>query len=211
MAKKRKQQNSSLMKTRDKILLPVLLAAATASALLTANYRSFLRDREYDDLLSMDVMYNNIFVNNYEVAGLTKEQAMEKLERELQEKKFDKKCIYLMLPRGRTDEAIPVTYKEMGMKYDFAPAVDEAYSYARTGSAAERIEAIDELEYRGQFYTALYTHDRNMIISALESHEAEINARFDNGEKMDIERTADMIEELLNIDSYDSYVNIPVK
>ncbi|MBQ6554739.1 MAG: hypothetical protein IJL89_05860, partial [Firmicutes bacterium] len=192
MAKKRKKQDTSLMKTRDKILLPVLLAAAIGAAVLTANYRSFLRDREYDDLLSLDVMYNNIFVNNYEVAGLTKEQALEKLERELQDKKFDKKCIYLMLPRGRTDEAIPITYKEMGMRYDFEPAVEEAYSYARTGSAAQRIEAIDELEYRGQFFTALYSHDRDMIISALKSHEAEINARFENGEKMDIERTADM-------------------
>ena len=211
MAKNKKKQDTSLMTTKDKILIPLLLATSIASAVLMVNHRNFLHDREYDDLLSMDVMYNNIFVNNYEVAGLTKEQALAKLERELQEKKFDKKQIYLMFPRGRMDEAIPVTYKEMGMRYNFEPAVEEAYQYARTGSAAERREAIDELENRGQFFTALYTHDRSMIIDVLKSHESEINKRFTNGDKMDIERTADMIEELLNIDSYDSYVNIPTE
>lgn len=193
-----------------KVLIPVLLLTTVLSGALLLNYRSVIGGGEYNALLSMDVIYNNIFVNNYEVAGLTKEQALEKLDRELQKGKFEKKVIYLQLPHGSSDDVITLTYKDMGMQYDFAPAVEEAYNYGREGLPAQRRALIEGLEDKGKFFTAQYSYDRDKIINLLKTHEDEINKRL-SGKTMDIDRTADMIGSMLDIDSYDCYINIPTK
>lgn len=206
MAKKRKKQGVPL---RDKILIPVLAAAVIASGLLLFNYKSFIKGRDYSDLMAMDTIYNNIFINDCEVAGLTKEQALEKLNIEVQQKKLEPKCLYLQVPGGTADDVITLSYKDLGMAYDFAPAIEQAYNYGRTGLPSQRIAAIDELENKGEFYTAEYGYDRSSIVELLKGYEADINSRTKNGKKMDIERTADMISEMLNIDSYDSYIIIP--
>ena len=85
MARKKKKQTG--MPLKDKVLIPVLIVLTIISACLLYNYKVFIKNREYDDLLSMDTIYNNIFINNCEVAGLTKEQALEKLNLEVQQKK----------------------------------------------------------------------------------------------------------------------------
>ena len=207
MSKKRKKQPIPLA---DKILIPVLLLAAAGSAALVINYKTIAANKNYNDILKMDVIYNNVFINNYEVAGLTKEQALEKLTREQQEGKFEKRVINLQLADGGLNDVVPITYKECGMKYNYAPEIEEAYAVGRKGSAKARRDAIEELENKGEFFTSEYTWDREMVIQALHAHEAEINAPYVNGEKMDIEKTADLLESMLEIDAYDSSIDVPV-
>ncbi len=208
MSKKRKKQPVSLA---DKIIIPLLAVSVICSGALAANYKTLMANRQYNDILEMDVIYNNIFINNYEVAGLTVDQAREKLERELQQGKFENYTINLQLPDGGSDDVIPITYKECGMKYDFEPELKEAYNYGRTGKDSQRRAVIEELENAGKFLTAEYSYDRDMIEQAVKKHENEVNALLLNNEKMDIEKTVEMIEGMLDINAKDSNVEIPVK
>ena len=208
MSKKRKKQPVSLA---DKIIIPLLAVSVICSGALAANYKTLMANRQYNDILEMDVIYNNIFINNYEVAGLTVDQAREKLERELQQGKFENYTINLQLPDGGSDDVIPITYKECGMKYDFEPELKEAYNYGRTGKDSQRRVVIEELENAGKFLTAEYSYDRDMIEQAVKKHENEVNALLLNNEKMDIEKTVEMIEGMLDINAKDSNVEIPVK
>ncbi|MBR6400370.1 MAG: peptidoglycan binding domain-containing protein [Firmicutes bacterium] len=208
MSKKRKKQPVPLA---DKILIPILALAVIGAGIMLANYKSFIRYGKYDDILKMDTIYNNIFINNMEVGGLTREQALEKLTRVQQQGKFEPRVINLQLPDGGLDDVVAITYKECGMKYDYAPEIEEAYSYGRKGSVKERIAAIEELENKGEFYTSEFSWDRDMVVAAIKKHEDEINAQYLNGEKMDVERTADMVEGMLEIDAYDSHIDIPTK
>lgn len=206
MSKKRKKQP---IKPAQIALTAVLAIAAAASTGMLANSKSLIEDSRYNDILKMDTIYNNVFINNYEVGGLTREQALEKLTREQQEGKFEKKVINLQIPYGGMNDFIPVTYKECGMKYNYAPEIEDAYNVGRKGSKKERIAAIEELESKGEFFTSEYSYDRDMIIETLKTHESEINSYYSNGEKMDVEATADMIVGMLEIDAYDSGIDIP--
>ena len=208
MSKKRKKQPVSLT---DKIIIPLLLVSVVGSGALVKNYKKILANRQYNDILAMDTIYNNIFINNCEVAGLTKDQAREKLERELQQGKFEKYTISLQVPDCGTDDSIPITSKECGMKYNFEPEIQEAYEYGRTGKESQRRAVIEELENAGKFLTSEYTYDRDMIVEAVKKHEDEVNALLLNNDKMDVEKTADMIVGMLDIDARDSSVEIPVK
>ena len=208
MSKKRKKQPVSLA---DKILVPLLCLSVIGSGVLVKNYKKILVNRQYSDILELDTIYNNIFINNYEVAGLTKDQAREKLEREFQRGKVDNYVINLQIPDGGVDDVIPITFKECGMKYNFEPELQEAYDYGRTGSAAKRREVIAELENAGKFLTSEYSYDRDMIIEAVKKHESEINSHLLNNDKLDVEKTADLIEGMLDINAKDSGVEIPVK
>ena len=208
MSKKRKKQPVALA---DKIILPLLAAAVVCSGLMVKNYKKIIVNRQYSDILAMDVIYNNIFINNVEVAGLTKDQAREKLERELQQGKFEKYTVNLQIPDGGTNDVIAITYKECGMKYNFEPELTEAYEYGRTGKDAQRRAVIEELENAGKFFTSEYSYDKEMITEAVKKHESEINAHLLNNEKMDVEKTVEMIEGILDIDARDSGVEVPVK
>ena len=208
MSKKRKKQPVPMT---DKILIPLLAAAVICSGAMLINYKKFIINKQYSDILSLDTIYNNIFINNYEVAGLTKEQAREKLERELQQNKFEKYTINLQIPDGGVNDIIPITYKECGMKYNFEPEIQEAYEYGRDGSASKRRTTIDELENAGKFLTSEYTYDKEAILSAVKKHEDDINSHLLNNDKMDVEKTADMIAEMLDINAKDSNVEIPIK
>lgn len=208
MSKKRKKQPIPL---RDKILVPLLAAAVIGSGAMLKNYKKLLINRQYNDILALDTIYNNIFINNYEVAGLTKEQALEKLERELQKNKFEKYTVNLQIPDGGANDIIPITYGECGMKYNFGPEIQEAYNYGRDGGSRQRRETIDELENAGKFLTSEYTYDRDMITQAVKKHEAEINAHLLNNDKMDVEKTVDMIAGMLDINARDSNIEVPIK
>ena len=208
---KRKQKSDEVFALKDKILLPVLAAAVIVSGSMLYNYKGIAKNRQYNDILSMDTIYNNIFINNCEVAGLTKQQAADKLAVEVQQKKLEVKSLYLQIPGGGEEDVIELNYKDLGMKYDFEPMIESAYNFGRTGSAEERIAVIDELENKGEFYTAEFSYDKDKVMSVLKSYEAEINKQLKNNKTMDVERTAKMVYEMLDIDSYDSYIHIPTK
>lgn len=204
MAKKKNKKSS-----KDIIIIVILVLVFAVSVGMLASYKTFLSEREYNELLTMDVMYNNVFVNNIEVAGLTKAQALDMLNSELQQKKFDKKCIYLDIPDSY--KTICLTYEEMGMKYDFEPAIEKAYQCGRTGNASQRRSAIDELDDKGEFITAAYTYDKEKIVNLLKGYENQVNGELlDKTKKMNVERTAEMVYSALDIDSYDSHINIPL-
>lgn len=187
----------------------VLLATTIISVVLLFNYKNFLSSRETEDILDTPVIYNNVFIDNLAVGGLTKEQAIDKLNKEKQEDVYSTKTINIRTADNFYSRNISTD--ELGFYHDFDAAVEEAYNYGREGSLSERQAVVDELENAGHFITSSYYYDEEQISDLLKSFEGEINDYLVETEnKVDMDRLIDTVLEFVEINEFDVSIIVPV-
>ena len=139
------------------IVIVVVIALAIATAVIAA--RNYRQNEEYERVLNVDVIYNNIYVDNVLIGGLTKEEAKQKLMLDL-EAPFEKQTVTI-----RVDEDdYEFTYGQFGIKYDIDSAVEEAYNLARTGSLKERYDEFTDIQLSGKFLTASHNFDDESVV-----------------------------------------------
>lgn len=194
-------------------LICALAAGAVVSGFALKSYKKNMADKEFEEMLNIDNIYNNVYVDTISLGGLTKEQAKEKLEVELQQKRFGERKLTLKCPNSRF--SIDMPYEAAGMKYDIDTAVEEAYAYGRTGTIEEKREIQEDLDAVGKFITVQYTFDEDMVKQFVEDIAPEVEAsvkEFTGGieVKVDVDTTVGMITQLLNMNEYDGVVNIAV-
>ncbi|WP_427338786.1 VanW family protein [Caloranaerobacter sp. DY30410] len=87
--------------------------------------------------LNITTIYKGVKINNIDVGGLDRSEAIIHLERELGYKLNNKfiKLIY-------EDYKYIIEYKELGVAYDYYKAVDEAFLIGRQGTIIKRIKDI---------------------------------------------------------------------
>ena len=190
------------------VIILVLILCAVASMFAVGYYKKYRANKELREILDIDRIYTGLYVGNIAVGGLTKEQAIEKLEIELQEKRFGQRKLILRCANSDFEKDAP--YTELGMKYKIEEAVDKAYDYGRDGTLAERAEIQEDLEAVGKYFDIQYEYDMDKIIAFVQSaaSEAEESVKEYSGTdvEVDVERTAEMISELLDINQYDGVV-----
>lgn len=149
------------------ILIGVLSVSIAAVSII-----GFLNYRNYEKMkvaLDIDTIYNNIYVNNVNIGGYSKEQAIELLEKEVNGT-FGEKLITV----AADGKEYNYKYADFGAKYDLAPAVEEAYNYARNGSIRERYSLVKELNDSGEYIPAESTYDTEAVKKAVLELEKEL-------------------------------------
>lgn len=86
-------------------------------------------------------IYPNVTINKIEVGSLTKNEAIEKLNNELNEKISDKT---ISLNIG--EEKNVLSYKDLEVKYDFESTIDEALAYGKDKSLLKKFELLKGVE-----------------------------------------------------------------
>lgn len=173
------------------------------------NYRQISEDRITMEELNMDKIYFNVFASDIQLGGLTKEQAARKLKRELNFDRTDGRSLYLRTSNGVYEKEI--TYADMGVEYNIDQLVNDAYNYGRTGSKSERLATVRNLYDVGYFMDPQMLYDEQKIRDFLTSIESEVNSALENGEKLNIDRTVEMIKQQLDIKEFDATIYLPVK
>lgn len=189
----------------------ILVAAAVAGGLWYMNY---LETEEQRAVLDVDSIYNNIFVNNIAIGGLSKEEALQKLEIDLQEP-FGQNIITFRID---TDTTYDFTYEQLGVRYNIEDIVDKAYDYGKESgkSVSERFEEYTDLQQQGKYFDTEFEEsvDKEKIKEAISVLSDKVyiapknataerkNGSFsitpeENGREFDIDRAAEMVEELI--------------
>lgn len=189
----------------------ILLFTTVVSATMCFNYKSLVSATDVEAVLNTPVIYNNVFIDSTAVGGLTKAQAMERLESDKLDAVENKKSITIRT--GDNSFSRELFLNELGFSYNYEAAVNSAYEYGRKGTASERKAIVDELENKGYFITSEYEYDENAVRETLMSMENEINSCLEitsDNSKVDMDRLVNMVTENLEINVFDVEIIVPV-
>lgn len=158
------------------------------------------------EALDSDLIYNGVFIEEVNISGLTKEQAIR---------------------RGNSDYAGPrlqrtftiaygnyskdVTYEDLGGSYNIKSTVNEAYKLGRSGSKASRIEFTDNLERRKEYLVSSLSIDKSKMRKTLEEIAKEVEGPVLTNAEMDIDTMMETIEKSMLIGEKDIVFNIALK
>ncbi len=202
MAKKNKIKQICLI-----VVLAVLIAGGIAGLL---NIDKFFVAKECNQLADLNVIYNNIYIRGNAVGGLTKEQAIEKMNSIINNDYTGDKKISFMLSEATFEKSF--TYPELGMGFDVEKAVNEAYAIGRNEDGSTNYAEVSELDMGGKYIDAEIAYSTDKVRECLSTIEDEVNAMLEPyGKVMDLERTAEAAEQLLRVNQYDSLVIIATK
>jgi hypothetical protein len=174
------------------------------------NYKSYARDKVTMQELNMDYIYFNVFASDIQLGGLTKEQAKNKLEKELNEDELFGRTLHL----SSTNMAYSrdFTFEELGATYNIDELVEDAYNYGRTGSVKERLATIRQLDDNvGKFIGPQIIYDKEKLRELVLSIEDDVNSKLTSGKKLDVDRAVDMIEQQLMLNISGSTIYLPEK
>ncbi len=157
-----------------------------------------------------DLILNGAFVEHVNVGGLTKEQAVKKVNEQYVYPVT--KCVLTFIDMSDSYKK-DYTAEELGLSYDVKDTVDKAYKLGRSGNKLERIAAATELGNRREFLALGFDVDKGRIKAAVNEMDSELS-------KMDIKMDKDRLEGMLydmlqrmtvTEDNEDQVVYIPEK
>lgn len=205
---------TALKKKRIKnISIIVVLAALIVLGLVCLkNMKNIFIHFETKELESLNVVYNNIFIRGRDIGGLTVEQAVDNLNKSINEGyvKAEDKTVTV---RTTTDYEKVFTYEQLGMRFDVESAVAEAYAIGRSGKDSTKRATIADLDVGGKYLDAEYKYDMEQVKECLREIEPEVNESLsDLGVTLDIDKTANSIEEnALRVNEYGAVINVWTK
>lgn len=233
----RRNKNNSGGKTLNNKLIPVVIALIASIVIVGAGIIyavNYFNTQDMRNTLETDTIYPNILINGINVGGLKKEDAIKKLEQDLQEP-FSQNTITFVVD----DENVDFTYGQFGIKYNIEKAVEQAYNYARSGSIEERYDQYERLKMKDVYsFEADFLDDEGelpeevkaTIRSELEKNlkdkvyiepkNATIkreNGKFEvgaekNGRELDLDRAVDIVVDFITINKGDDIqIQTPIK
>ncbi|MDR1531933.1 MAG: VanW family protein [Clostridiales bacterium] len=137
-ARKQKQKPANTGGALVKIIMA--LSALAVAACATLGFMSYEVYQQMLGIVNADTIYKNIFVNGIDVGGLSKEQALGKLEQAFQP---ELRARTIIIADGRREKIL--RFEDFDARYDFTEAVDIAYNYARLETLRERYGKITAL------------------------------------------------------------------
>lgn len=190
------------------IIIFLLICILIVSGFLVFQYLTY---KKLSAVVLVDNIYENVFVEEVNLGGMTKEDASITLENSFVNKLNNKK-----LTLKFNDEVYVFTYKDFGIKYNFDKIIEDAYSYGKHGSIKERYNKIVELEKNSHKIDfkpkILYNEDtvrKNIESLADKVYKEPVNAKMsrsngefvihegENGFKIDVEETFKKVEETI--------------
>ena len=207
------------------LVIPVLAVIAGAAIMGFTSYNKYLNMLS---LVNNEHIYQNIRINNIDVGKLSKTEALNKLNSIFQTA-LDSQTITLKGVSGGAGLEYTYRFDDFDAKLDFAPAVEQAFAYAREGPLAERydkITALDSTPY-DITYEPKYTCDdssaRDKVgLMAEKVYIAPQNATIDRidgqfvitkevpGKELDVDSTTSLFKQLL-ADNKSGVVDVVLK
>jgi len=139
------------------LVIPIL---GIAAAVTITGFTSYTKYLNMLFLVNNDSIYQNIRINDVDVGKLSKAEALNKLNSIFQTE-LNNKMITIKGVSDGGDIEYSYPFNEFDAKLDYAPAVEQAYAYAREGTLAERfdkITALNDTPYQIT-YEPKYTYD----------------------------------------------------
>jgi vancomycin resistance protein YoaR len=160
------------------------------------------------DTINVETFYNGISVNGVQLGGLTQEEAVSKLNTDVDDALKTK---IISIVDG--DKKWTITYGDFDAKYNIDDTLLAAYNYARYGTTKDRYKMVTDLKSHGKNFVAQYTYDKSKIKDKLKQIDSEItvdavdstmkrtNGKFvisdeQKGYKMDVDATLSKITAL---------------
>ena len=158
------------------------------------------------EALDTNLIYNGIFIEEVNISGLTKEQA---IRRGISDYAGPRLSRTITITYGSYSKDL--TYEDLGGSYDIESTVNEAYKLGRSGSKAKRLETTDNLENRREYLVSSLSIDKGKMKSTLKEIAKEVEPLNHSNSKMDIDSMADAIEHDMLIGQEDIEFNISFK
>jgi vancomycin resistance protein YoaR len=174
----------------------------------------------YSTEINISTIYDGIFIDGYNVGGMTKEEAVDYL---IKQKENDDKGKSFNLFYDKLN--YNVNLEDIGFSYDYEGAVEEAYSVGREGNIINRYKIIKDLKNNNKNIYLEPEYNRDLVLALVEKIEKDINqeskdATFDfNGGNFNVteERIGIKLKksELINLLVDNMYeledINLPVE
>lgn len=192
------------------VLLLLILLVVLATSVLTMFYVQ----------VNTDKIYAGIYVNDVDVSGLSKEQALEDVQKSVNNALVSNKI--KLVYEKRTYE---YNYKQLGCFCDYSSAVERVYKLGRDGNFIERYFRIKEIEEHTYRQSVKMNSNRdvikeivNNIVKDINSDPKDAKISYSKGKfivtdhveglRVESQKLQDLIVESLN---KSSSIEIPVK
>ncbi len=104
-----------------------------------------------------DEIAMGVYVEQVDVSGMTKEEALAAVNEHLLGKAEEKVTLSVM------DKELNVSREELGITWDNEEIIEEAYGLGKTGNMIKRYKAAKDLEFHNKVYELEYTADLEKI------------------------------------------------
>ena len=173
------------------IAVAVLIVTTIGSGIYSKRAINTAKNDIVQEALDTDLIYPGAFLNNYPIGGLTVEQALDRGENDYSKLELQN---IIDISSNHTSYHKTFTYYDLGARLDIKSAVNEAYSYARTGNISSRTEEYTTLLNKRKYINPSYIVTKDNVKTCVEKLEPEINKDLEfYGEKLDVDKTVDTI------------------
>lgn len=173
---------------KSKIKKANMFLACTVSILLLVVLGSvgyvYSKNKSMRELVEVNTIYYNIYINDMDVGGMTVDEAKDMLKNSILQPLQNKKVVFTY--EGKNWE---ITYDKLKANYDIDKTVNEAYNIARDGSLEERYELVKNLSKNPQKFNMEYTFDSKILEEFVKQIETEINVEMKNSEMQRVNGT----------------------
>lgn len=154
-------KSSNKAKKSGGYILFVLIAAALLF---------FVAVQAYEKHLNHDLVYENIYIDDIYIGGLTKEEAKQKLAQSWQQRK-DQVDIRLF----NEDQEWVFNHEEIQLSSNYEQLVEQAYKIGRSEGLLSRIRKIYSLKNNPIFYTTEISYRTDILVRRLNKLAEELN------------------------------------
>lgn len=200
----------SALKTSDKFVplaslgIVVLLCTSIYGLYYATNIKEISAIDNAYEVLDSNLIYDGIFIEEVNISGLTKEQAVLRGENSYAKPRLERKFTFTS---GKFSKDL--TYEQLGGSYNIKQTVDEAYKIGRSGSKASRLEITSAISNKKQYLVSNLSIDKNKMKSTLK--ELSNQLKEETGKEIDINLMVPSIENSMLIGDKDIVFDISIK
>lgn len=194
---------------RKMLILSILTVGVIAGGSVFA-YGQYMKNK-MEEVVNIDTIYSGISINDIDVSGMTKQQALQELQQEADVHLGSQK---ITIQQQEQEKNWEIPFSDLDVKYDIEAAVNEAWETGRTGELKERYKTVTDVAQNKLNIPVSYTYDKQKVTQKLEeiAQEFDVEAKDSTmtrkngafqiteeqkGYAMDIDKTAPKVEEML--------------
>ncbi|MDU4134212.1 MAG: peptidoglycan binding domain-containing protein, partial [Clostridium perfringens] len=170
----KKKSSTGLLKSKKKIIISIVIVLAIIIGSIVAYIVSIQKKVEEWN----DKIYPNVYVENVNLSGMTKEKAIEVLEKDVKEP-VEHKIIKVQA----ADKSIEIKYSDLSPEYNIDETVNEAMNYGKD----------------------LNLFEKNNLINGKDKKELNLDFKYDESKLTDYEKK---LTEMVNQNAKNATISI---
>lgn len=161
---------------RANTFLAVIVFALLA-VVLGSLYYIYSTNKKMKSVVEIETFYNNIYINNFNLGGLSIDEAKNMLKTNLLETLKNKKITF-----AYEDKNWELSYDTLKADYNIDSMVMNAYNVGRNGTLKERYNIVIALIDKPKKFELEYKFDNNVLENFIITLEKDINIEMKNSE-----------------------------